>query len=139
MFLAGCSDGDDLYTSGMARHHAYSAEKSAVETAGSGLKQAGSSTPPLTMLTHMAVGETREVGGEKKSWTAGTQPARLAHLLPQRRGRRSGVGRGRLTAGLLICCVCCAPHPRLEGGGETGSRAGVRGGENLTRRMLTAY
>ncbi len=47
----------------LAKHRSYSAEKSAVETAGCGLKQAGSSTQPLTMLAHMAVGETREVAG----------------------------------------------------------------------------
>ncbi len=38
-----------------------------VETAGSGVGQVGSPTlahtPPLTTLTHVAVGETREVGG----------------------------------------------------------------------------
>jgi hypothetical protein len=67
----------------LARHRSYSAEKSAVETAGCDLKQAGSSTLPLTTLAHVAVGETREVGGgKKKRWTAGTQPAWLAPRQP---------------------------------------------------------
>jgi hypothetical protein len=51
----------------LARQCSYSADKSAVETAGSGLEQAGSPmlvhAPPLTTLTHVAVGENREVGG----------------------------------------------------------------------------
>ncbi len=99
----------------LARHCSYSAEKSAEETAGCGLEQAGSSTLPLTTLAHVAVGETREVGGEKKRWTAGTQPARLACLLPPEEGEAEW--RGRLTAVLL---VCCAPQPQLGVGG--GSR-----------------
>ncbi len=49
----------------LAKQPSYSAEKSAVETAGVG--QTGPSmlahTPPLTTLAHVAVGETREVGG----------------------------------------------------------------------------
>jgi hypothetical protein len=52
------------------RQRSNSAEKSAIETAGGGLEQAGSPTlvhaPPLTSLAHMAVGETRDVGGEGK-------------------------------------------------------------------------
>jgi hypothetical protein len=49
----------------LSKHLPYKAEKSAAETSGSGLEQAGSPTlvptPPLTTLAH--VGETREVGG----------------------------------------------------------------------------
>jgi hypothetical protein len=49
----------------LARQRSYSAVKSAVETAGVG--QIGPSmlapAPPLTTLAHVAVGETREVGG----------------------------------------------------------------------------
>ncbi len=76
-------DGDELETSFVAKHHSglkstralnplaiqhsYSAEKSAVETAGCGVGQTGPSmlahTPPLTTLAHMAVGETREIRG----------------------------------------------------------------------------
>jgi hypothetical protein len=93
MFLAGCSDGDDLYTSGVARHRAYSAEKSAVETAGSGLKQAGSSTPPLTMLAHMAVGETREVGGARRK-VGQLAPSRPIWLTCYPRGGEGGVAWG---------------------------------------------
>ncbi len=51
----------------LARHRLYSAEKSAVETAGCDLEQAGSSMLPLTTLAHVAVGETREVGGARRS------------------------------------------------------------------------
>jgi hypothetical protein len=51
----------------LARHRSYSAEKSAVETAGCDLEQAGSSTLPLTTLAHVAVGETREVGGREEA------------------------------------------------------------------------
>jgi hypothetical protein len=47
----------------LARQRSYSAVKSAVETAGCSLKQAGSSTLPLTTLAHVAVGKTREVAG----------------------------------------------------------------------------
>jgi hypothetical protein len=49
----------------LARQRSYSAVKSAIVTAGVG--PVGPSTlaraPPLTTLSHMAVGETREVGG----------------------------------------------------------------------------
>ncbi len=75
------------------------------------MEQAGSPMlvhgPPLTTLAYMAVGKTREVGGrgEEKRLTAGTQQARLACLWPQRRGKRGGRGRGRLTAILLDCCA----------------------------------
>jgi hypothetical protein len=121
----------------LAKQRSYSAEKSAVETVGVG--QAGPSTlahaPPLTTLAHVAVGETREVGGELKCGSAGTQPARLASLLPQRRGRHGG--RGGLTA---IRLSCCTPHPQQGGGGDSwwGGRQSV-GGELLTRRGLAAY
>jgi hypothetical protein len=44
----------------------YSVEKSAAETDGDGLEQAGSptlaTTPPLTTLAHVGDGEAREVG-----------------------------------------------------------------------------
>jgi hypothetical protein len=63
----------------LARQRSYSAEKSVVETAGSGLERGGSPTlalaPPLTTVALLAVGETREVGGRGEgvnSWhTAG--------------------------------------------------------------------
>ncbi len=51
----------------LARQGSFSAEKSEVETAGGGLEQTGFRTlahmPPQTMLAHVAVGESREVGG----------------------------------------------------------------------------
>jgi hypothetical protein len=53
-------------------HRSYKAEKSAADTDGSGLGQAGSpvqiATPPLTTLTH--VGEAREVGGGEERGSA---------------------------------------------------------------------
>jgi hypothetical protein len=49
----------------LARQRSYSAVKSALETVGCSLEQAGSSMLPLTTLAHMAVGETREVAGRK--------------------------------------------------------------------------
>jgi hypothetical protein len=46
--------------------HSYNVEKSAAETDGDGLEQAGSptlaATPPLTTLAHVGGGEAREVG-----------------------------------------------------------------------------
>jgi hypothetical protein len=52
-----------------ARQHSYNAEKSALETAGCGVGQAGTSmlahSSPLT--TSALVGETREVGGQGKA------------------------------------------------------------------------
>jgi hypothetical protein len=57
----------------LSMHHSYKAEKSAAETDGSGLEQAGSptlvTTPPLTTLAH--VGEAREVGGGERGSIAG--------------------------------------------------------------------
>jgi hypothetical protein len=65
----------------LARQCLYSAEKSVVETAGGGLEQAGSTTlvhaPPLTTLAHVAVGETKEVGGRGEAWDC-WHPASLA-------------------------------------------------------------
>jgi hypothetical protein len=47
----------------LARQRSYNAVKSALETVGCSLEQAGSSMLPLTTLAHVAVGETREVAG----------------------------------------------------------------------------
>ncbi len=63
----------------LARQGSFRAEKSAVETTGGGLEQAGSPAlahmPPRTTLGHVAVRETREVGGgEGKHMTADIQP-----------------------------------------------------------------
>jgi hypothetical protein len=54
----------------LARQRSYSAEKSAVETAGCGLKQAGSTSLPLTTLAHVAVGEIREVAGREGAFSS---------------------------------------------------------------------
>ncbi len=62
----------------------YSAVKSAVLTAGSGLGQVESSphgfTSPLMTLAHVGPGE---VEGGEKGGSAGTQPAQLARLHPR--------------------------------------------------------
>jgi hypothetical protein len=109
----------------LARQRSYSNEKSALETAGCGVGPAGAgcvvgqagypapAPSPLTKLAHVAVGETREVGGERGRVTACTQPARQARLLPQRRGRRGG--RVGLTA---IQLIYCTPRPRRGVGGK---------------------
>ncbi len=47
----------------LARQRSYSAVKSALETVGCSLEQAGTSMLPRTTLAHVAVGETREVAG----------------------------------------------------------------------------
>jgi hypothetical protein len=54
----------------LARHCSYSAENSAVETAGCGLKRAGSSSLPLTTLAHVAVGEIREETGREGAFNS---------------------------------------------------------------------
>jgi hypothetical protein len=66
--------------------------------------------------------------------TAGSQPARLARLLPQKRGRRGG--RGELTA---IQLVCCTPRPQWGEGDMWWGGCQSAGGELLTRRRLAAY
>jgi hypothetical protein len=114
----------------LARQRSYSTEKSAVETAGCGIGQAGPSTfahtPPLTTLAHMAVGETREVGGRGavydgwhpagpagppatpeegeagRAWRVDRHPAGLLHP-------PSPVG-GRQLAGRASECRRRAPH-----------------------------
>jgi hypothetical protein len=56
----------------LSMHRSYKAEKSAADTDGGGLGQAGSPTqvprPPLTTLAH--VGESREVGGGEEKGSA---------------------------------------------------------------------
>ncbi len=49
----------------LARQRSYKAKKSAMETVGCSLEQAGSSTLPLTTHAHVAIGETREVAGRE--------------------------------------------------------------------------
>jgi hypothetical protein len=107
----------------LAKQHSYSAQKSAVETAGLG--QTGPSmlahTPPLTTLAHVAVGETREVGGRGEvcdSWQPAGPAGKPATPEEGRWGRHGG-----LTA---IWLVCCTPCPQRGGGGETVGGAGVR-------------
>ncbi len=105
----------------LARQRSYNAEKSALETSGCGVGQTGPSThahtSPLTTFTH--VGKTREVGGDEKLEMAGSQPAWLVRLRPQR-GRRGG-GRGEMTAKLLSRCT---PQPQWGRGDRW--KAGVR-------------
>ncbi len=110
----------------LARQRSYSGEKSAVETAGCGVGPAGAGcvvgqagppapahTSPLTTLAHMAVGETREVGG-REGVCNGWHPAGPAGSpAAQRRGRWGG--RGGLTA---IQLIWCTPRPRRGVGGK---------------------
>ncbi len=116
----------------LARQRSYSAEKSAVETAGCGVGQAGPSTfthmPPLTMLAHVAVGETRQVGGRGEVY-AGWQPAGPAG--PPATPEEGEAGRAwqvdRHPAGLL--------HPLSPAGGGDSWQGGRQSavGELLTR------
>ncbi len=108
-----------------ARQRSYSAEKSVVETAGCGVGQAGPSTlvhtPPLTTLVHVAVGETRKVGGRGGVYD-GWHPAGPAG--PPTTPEEGEAGQAWQVdyhpAGLL------PPHPRRGRGGETVGGAGVR-------------
>jgi hypothetical protein len=118
----------------LARQRSYSDEKSALETAGCGVGpdgagcvvgQAGTPAPapsPLTTLAHVAVGETREVGG-REGVCNGWHPAgpagspatpeegeagrarRVDHPRPLR-----GVG-GKQVAGRASECRSGAPYP----------------------------
>jgi hypothetical protein len=118
----------------LARQRSYSAEKSALETAGCGVGpagagcvvgQAGPPAPahmsPLTTLAHVAVGETREVGGREGACN-GWHPASPAGspATPE-----EGVGGGARRVDRHPADLLHPPSPAW-GGGETGSGAGVR-------------
>jgi hypothetical protein len=83
----------------LARKSSYSTEKSAVVTAGCGVGLAGSSTlahrPPLTTLAHMAVGETKEVGGARRN------VGQLAPSLPGWLPYDPSGGGGRVAEGVV--------------------------------------
>jgi hypothetical protein len=107
----------------LARHRSCNAEKSAMEIAGCDMEQAGSSTLPLTTLAHVAVGETREVGGREESLDS-WHPACLARspATPEEgAAERRGAWRADRTAGLL------RPPTPLGGGG--GQQEAGRGSE----------
>ncbi len=94
-----------------------------MEIAGEGVGQTGLSTlartPPLTTLAHVAVGETREVGGRGEvcdSWRS-ADPAG-SPTTPEEGETGRAWRLDRHPAGLL--------HPHPQQGGETGSGAGVR-------------
>jgi hypothetical protein len=111
----------------LAKQRSYSAEKSAVETAGVG--QTGPSTlahaPPLTTLAHVAVGETREVGGRGEVWVSGHPAGPAGKPAPPEEGEAwrvdrhpaellhppSPVGGGRRLAGQASECRRGAPSP----------------------------
>ncbi len=107
----------------LAKQRSYSPEKSAVETAGCGVGQAGSSTlaqtSPLTMLAHVAVGETREVRGREEMFV-GWHPAGLAGLAGYPRGGGGGVAG---VAGSLPYYWAVAPPNPSGGGGQVAGRA----------------
>jgi hypothetical protein len=117
----------------LAKQRLYSAKKSAVETAGCGVGRAGAGcvvgqagppapahTSPLTTLAHLAVGETREVGGRGGPYN-GWHPAGLAGspATPEEGEAGRAWQVDRHPADLLH-------PPSPAGGGETGSGAGIR-------------
>jgi hypothetical protein len=103
-----------------------------VETAGCGVGRAGAGcvvgqagppapahTSPLTMLTHVAVGETREVGGRGGAYNGWHPAGPAGSPATPEEGEAGRAWRvDRHPADLL--------HPPSPGGGETGSGAGVR-------------
>ncbi len=117
----------------LAKQRSYSDEKSTLETAGCGVGpagagcvvgQAGAPAPapsPLTMLAHVAVGETREVGG-REGVCEGWHPAGPAGSPATPEVGEAGRARrvDRHPADVL--------HPPFPawGGGGAGSGAGVR-------------
>ncbi len=112
----------------LARHRSYNAEKSAMETAGCVVEQAGSPTLPLTTLAHVAVGEPSEVEGREETLDS-SHPACPAHspATPEEgEVEWRGAWQADRTAGLL------RPPTPLGGGGAAGSRAGVRPKERRT-------
>jgi hypothetical protein len=121
----------------LTRHRSYNAEKSAMEIAGCDVEQAGSSTLPLTTLAHVAVGETREVGGQEESldsWHPAC-PARLPATPEEGEAEWRGAWQAdRRTAGLL------RPPAPFGGGGGSRKQGGGQseGEENLPRPGLAA-
>jgi hypothetical protein len=114
----------------LARHRSYNAEKSAVEIAGCDVKQAGSSMLPLSTLAHVAVGETREVGGREESLVSWHPACPASSPATPEEGKAEWRGAWRAdrsTAGLLR-----PPAPYGGGRGAAGSRAGVRAKERRT-------
>jgi hypothetical protein len=100
------------------------AEKSAMETAGCDVWQAGSSTLPLATLAH--VGKPSEAEGREEtliSWHPAC-PARSPATPEEGEAEWRGAWRAGRTAGLLR-----PPAPLGGGGGAAGSRAGVRAKE----------
>jgi hypothetical protein len=102
------------------------------------VEQAGSSTLLLTTLPHVAVGETREVGGREESldsWHPAC-PACSPATPEEREAEWRGAWRAdRSTAGLF-----CPPAPFGGGGGGSRKQGGGQseGEENLPRPVLAA-
>ncbi len=120
----------------LAKQHSYSTEKSALETAGVG--QTGPSTlvhaPPLTTLAHVAVGETREVGGRGEVWVSWHPAGPAGKPATPEEGEAWRAWRvDRHLAELL--------HPPSPVGGGDSWRGGSQsvGEELLPRRGLAAY
>ncbi len=120
----------------LARHRSYNAEKSAMETAGCVVEQAGSPTLPLTTLTNVAVGEPGDVEGREEtlaSWQPAC-PARSPATPEEGKAEWHGACQADRTAGLL------RPPTPLGGGGGSRKQGGGQseGEENLPRPGLAA-
>jgi hypothetical protein len=124
----------------LSMHRSYKAEKSAEETDGGGLEQAGSptqvTTPPLTTLVH--VGEAREVGGAGEGFEccglacpAGSPaaPATPAKGEAEWRGARRGD---------CPAASWCTPRPHRGGGWQLAGHITAWREETLPRRGLAA-
>jgi hypothetical protein len=117
-------------------HRSYKAEKSAEETDGGGLEQAGSlllvTTPPLNTLAH--VGEAREVGGAGEGFDCWglTCPAGSPVTPVKGEVEWRGARRGDRPAAELLH----PPTPSGGGGWQLAGHLPAWRGETLPRRGL---
>jgi hypothetical protein len=124
----------------LSMHRSYNAEKSAAETVGGGLEQAGSPTiahiPSLTTLAH--VGEAREVGGQGEgfgSWHPACSAGSPTTPEEEEMGWR-GARRDDRPAATLLC-----PPPPTRGVKQgAGWASGCRkGGPSRTKVNSTQF
>ncbi len=90
----------------LAMHRSYKAEKSAMETVGCVVEQAGSSMLPLATLPYVAVGKPSEVEGREEtldSW----HPA-----CPACSSATPEEWEAKWRGGLTVLQVCCVPQPQ---------------------------